>query len=126
MSVRDLLLCAKHLFIAAKRSSSQRSLPDHLDRGFDGIFEIIRVVGRHLISIAEVHAIVARAKLAQGKPEMARVRLSAIVAACASAYSRSRALTLAMAASISPARLTWASTASTMSCLRASSLRVRK
>jgi len=41
---------------------------------FDGIFEIIRVVGRHLISIAEVHAIIARAHLAQGQPEMSRDR----------------------------------------------------
>src|SRR6516225_4693331 len=70
----DLLLCAKLLFIAAKRSSSQRSFTGHLDRGTDGVFEIVRVVGRGLISIAEVHAIVARAHLAQGEPEMSRDR----------------------------------------------------
>jgi hypothetical protein len=56
----------------------------------------------------------------------ASTRLSTIAAAWASAYSRSRALTLAMAASNSPARLAWASTVSMMPCLRASSLRVRK
>src|SRR5262249_36120682 len=44
------------------------------DRGTDRVFEIIRVVGRHLISIADVHAIVARAHLAQGQPEMSRDR----------------------------------------------------
>ena len=72
--MRDLLFCAKHLFIAARRSSSQRSLTGHLDRGTDGVFEIVRVVGRGLISIAEVHAVVARAHLAQGQPEMSRNR----------------------------------------------------
>ena len=46
----------------------------HFNRGFDRIFEIVRVIGRHLISIAEVHAIVARAHRAQGKPEMSRDR----------------------------------------------------
>jgi hypothetical protein len=40
----------------------------HLNRGFDGIFEIVRVVGRGLVSIAEVHAIGARAHLAQSEP----------------------------------------------------------
>jgi len=72
--VRDLLLSAKDLFLAARRSSSQRSLTGLLNHSIDGIFEIIRVVGRHLISIAEVHAIVARAHLAQGQPEMSRNR----------------------------------------------------
>src|SRR6516225_7433797 len=72
--VRDLLFCAKHLFIAARRSSSQRSLTGHLNRGTDGVFEIVRVVGRGLVSIAEVHAIVARAHLAQSEPEMSRDR----------------------------------------------------
>ena len=36
--------------------SSQRSLTGHLDRSIDGVFEIVRVVGRGLVSIAEVHA----------------------------------------------------------------------
>src|SRR5262245_17800586 len=36
----------------------------HLNRGIDGVFEIVRVVGCGLVSIAEVHAIVARAYLA--------------------------------------------------------------
>jgi hypothetical protein len=71
----DLLLCAKYLFFAARRSSSQRSLTGHLDRGFDGIFKIVRVVGRGLVSFAEVHAIIARAHAAQSEPEMARDRL---------------------------------------------------
>jgi hypothetical protein len=40
----------------------------------NGVFEIVRVVRRGLISIAEVHAIVAGAHLAQSEPEMARDR----------------------------------------------------
>jgi hypothetical protein len=40
----------------------------HLNRGIDGVFEIVRVAGRGLVSIAEVHAIVARAYLAQSEP----------------------------------------------------------
>jgi hypothetical protein len=47
----------------------------HLNRGFDGIFEIVRVVSRRFVSIAEVHSIRARAHLAQSEPEMARDRL---------------------------------------------------
>src|SRR5262245_40852387 len=39
-----------------------------------GVFEIVRVVGRGLVSIAKVHAIVAGAHHAQGEPEMARDR----------------------------------------------------
>src|SRR5262249_51383438 len=86
----DLLLCAKHLFVAARtvwhmwQSSRgvrdrvgcgpQCSLTGHLNRGVDGVFEIVRVVGRSLVPIAEVHAIVAGAKLAQSEPEMARDR----------------------------------------------------
>ena len=46
----------------------------HLNRGFDGIFEIVGVVSRRFVSIAEVHAIRARAHLAQSEPEMARDR----------------------------------------------------
>ena len=64
----DLLLCAKDLFVAARRSSSQRSPTSHLTRRIDGIFEIVRVVGRNLASIAVVHAIIARAQLAQSEP----------------------------------------------------------
>jgi hypothetical protein len=51
---------------------SHRSFTGHLNRGIDGIF--VRAVSRALVSIAEVHAIVARAHLAQGEPEMARKR----------------------------------------------------
>jgi hypothetical protein len=50
------------------------SVTGHLNRGFDGIFEIVRVVSRGFVSIAEVHAIRARAHLAQSEPEMARDR----------------------------------------------------
>src|SRR5262249_2679732 len=46
----------------------------HLNRRLDGIFEIVRVVGRGLVSIAKVHAIVAGAHHAQSEPEMARDR----------------------------------------------------
>src|SRR5262245_25025654 len=54
--------------------SSRRSLTGHLNSGVDGVFEAVRVVGRGLVSIAEVHAKVARAHLAQSEPEMARDR----------------------------------------------------
>src|SRR5262249_12500023 len=54
--------------------SSQCSLTGHRNHGINGVFEIVCVVGRGLVSIAEVHAIVAGAQLAQGKPEMARNR----------------------------------------------------
>jgi hypothetical protein len=50
------------------------SLTDHLDRGIDGVFKTVRVVGRSLVFIGEVHAIVARAHSAQGETEMARDR----------------------------------------------------
>jgi hypothetical protein len=46
----------------------------HRNHGINGVFEIARVVGRGLVSIAEVHAVVARAHLAQSEPEMARNR----------------------------------------------------
>jgi hypothetical protein len=41
------------------------SLTGHLNRGIDGVYEIVGVVGRGLVSVAEVHAIVARAHRAQ-------------------------------------------------------------
>src|SRR5262245_57593794 len=53
---------------------NKTSLTGHLNRGVDGVFEIVRVVGRGLISITEVHAIVAEAHRAQGEPEMSRDR----------------------------------------------------
>jgi len=46
----------------------------HLNRSIDGVFEIVRVVGRGFVSIAEVHAIFARAQQAQREPEVARNR----------------------------------------------------
>ena len=81
--VRDLLIFAKHLLIAAttvwhgqssRWCSSHPSLTGHLDRGDDGVFEIVRVVGRGFVSIAEVHAIFARVQQAQREPEVARNR----------------------------------------------------
>src|SRR5215472_12673614 len=73
------LTFAKHLLLAATTvchgslwCSSQPSLMGHLNRGVDGVFETVRVVNRGLASIAEVHAIVPRAHLAQSEPEMAR------------------------------------------------------
>src|SRR5262249_1011854 len=54
--------------------AAQRSPTGHLSRGIDGVFEIVRVIGRGLVSIAEVHAILARAHLALSEPEMARDR----------------------------------------------------
>jgi hypothetical protein len=56
------------------RSSLQLALTSHRDGGVNGVFEIDRVVGRGLVSIAEVHAIFAGAQQAQGEPEMARDR----------------------------------------------------
>src|SRR6516164_5067950 len=72
--VPDLLVCAKHLFVAARTMgcgraaasgttsgsvglaiARKRSLTSHLNRGVDGVFEVVRVVGRGLVSIAEVH-----------------------------------------------------------------------
>jgi hypothetical protein len=86
----DLLLCAKHLFVAARTvwhrrqssrgernrvgCSSQFSLTGHRNRGINGVIEIVPVVGRGLVSIAKVHAIIARAHHAQSEPEMARDR----------------------------------------------------
>jgi hypothetical protein len=52
----------------------QLSLTGHLNRSIDGVFEIVRVVSRGLVPIAEVHAIFAGAHLAQSEPEMARNR----------------------------------------------------
>src|SRR5262249_60485720 len=63
-------------WLLAGRCSSQSSLAGHLNRGADGVFETVRVVGRGLVSVAEVHAIVARAHRAQGEPEMSRDRFS--------------------------------------------------
>ena len=48
----------------------------HLNRSIDGVFEIVRVVGRGFASIAEVHAIFARAQQAQREAEVARNRFS--------------------------------------------------
>ena len=81
--VRDLSLFAKHLLVAtttvwhgqsSRCCSSNPSLTGHLNRGVDGVFEAVRVVGRGLVSITKVHAIVARAHPAQSEPEMARDR----------------------------------------------------
>ena len=50
--------------------SVQLSPTGHPNRGIDCVFETVGVVGRGLVSIAEVHAIVARAHLAKSEPEM--------------------------------------------------------
>jgi hypothetical protein len=57
-----------------RQGGLQRSLMGHLNRSIDGVFEIVRVVGRSFVSIAEVHAIFARAQQAQREPEVARNR----------------------------------------------------
>jgi hypothetical protein len=91
--------CAKYLFVAANvcgmakvirrgarlaRLWPARQMPDHVsnsvwcslsptghpNRGIDRVFETVSVVGRGLVSIAEVHSIVARAHLAKSEPEM--------------------------------------------------------
>ena len=48
----------------------------HLNRSIDAVFEIVRVVGRSFVSVAEVHAIFARAQQAQREAEVARNRFS--------------------------------------------------
>lgn len=50
------------------------SLTDHCYRDIDGVFEIVGVVGRRVVSIGKPHAIVSRAHFAQSAPEMARDR----------------------------------------------------
>src|SRR5262249_10355502 len=59
---------------AVMRSSSQLSLTSHFNRSVDRVFEVVSVVGVSLVSIADVHAIVAGAQLAQSEPEMTRNR----------------------------------------------------
>jgi hypothetical protein len=68
----------------ARQSPEVPAMPDHVsnsvwcslsptghpNRGIDRVFETVSVVGRGLVSIAEVHAIVARAHLAKSEPEM--------------------------------------------------------
>ena len=49
---------------------SPTSPTGHPKRGIYRVFEAVSVVGRGLVSIAEVHAIVARAHLAKSEPEM--------------------------------------------------------
>src|SRR5215469_2342045 len=49
-------------------------MTSHLNRSIDSVFEVVRVARPGLVSIAEVHAIIARAHLAQSEPEMARDR----------------------------------------------------
>src|SRR5262245_205553 len=51
--------------------SSQLAPTGHLNRGIDGVFEIVRVVRRDLVFFAKAYAIIARAHLAQSEPEMA-------------------------------------------------------
>ena len=68
----------------ARQSPEVPAMPDHVsnsvwcslsptghpNRGIDRVFETVSVVGRGLVSIAEVHAIIARAHLAKSEPEM--------------------------------------------------------
>ena len=54
----------------------QLSPTGHPNRGIDRVFETVGVLGRGLVSIAEVHAIVARAHLAKSEPEMTSDRFS--------------------------------------------------
>src|SRR6516162_2920112 len=88
----DLLLCAKHLSVAARtvwhrRQSSrgerdrvgcspQCSLTGHRNHGINGVFELVCVVGRGLVSIAEIHAIVAGAQLARVSPRWRAIDLA--------------------------------------------------
>jgi hypothetical protein len=59
---------------ASSLYGATRNARGHLNRSIDGIFEIVRVVSSRFVSIAEVHAIRARAHLAQSEPEMASDR----------------------------------------------------
>ena len=56
------------------RCGSRNSRLRAISTAVDGIFEIVRVVSRSLIPIAEVHAIITRAHFAQREAEMARDR----------------------------------------------------
>jgi hypothetical protein len=60
--------------IRAYLRHNARSLTGQLNRGIGGVLEIVRVTGRWLVSIAEPHAIIARAHLAQGEAKMSRDR----------------------------------------------------
>src|SRR5262245_43900299 len=55
-------------------SRCTQSFAGHLNRSIDGIFETVRVVGRALVPLAEVHAKVARAQQAQRESEVSRNR----------------------------------------------------
>ena len=59
-------------------AAQQCSLTRHVNCSIDGVFQVVRVVGRGLASIAEVHAIVAGTHLAQSEPEMARDRFGVL------------------------------------------------
>jgi hypothetical protein len=61
-----------HGLQSSRWCSSQSSLTSHLNRGVDSLFKTFRVVGRGLVSVAEVHAKLARVQLAQSEAEMAR------------------------------------------------------
>jgi hypothetical protein len=71
--------CVARVAPDSGRCSSQRSLTRHFNRGFDGVFEIVRVVRRGLVPIAEIHAIGARAHHTQSESEMARDRFRFLV-----------------------------------------------
>jgi hypothetical protein len=72
--VWELLLSGDTRSPASSLYGATRNARGHLNRRIDGTFEIVRVVSRRFVSIAEVHAIRARAHLAQSEPEMARDR----------------------------------------------------
>jgi hypothetical protein len=63
---------------------SPLSLTDHCYRDIDGVFEIVGVVGRRVVSSGKLHAIVSRAHFAQNAPEMARDRFGFLERHCLS------------------------------------------
>jgi hypothetical protein len=63
-SERDRSASAGSAITLGSGGAKSRSLTGHFNRGLDGIFKIVRVLGRGLVSVAEVHAIAAKAHLA--------------------------------------------------------------
>jgi hypothetical protein len=64
-------------------------------RGIDGFYEIVRVISRGLVSIAEVHAIVARAQQAQRESEVSRSWLPGVSWLCEIVIAEAAAVRIA-------------------------------
>jgi hypothetical protein len=97
-SCGNLLLCAKRLLVAARercglgccRYTHDARCSRHPNRGIDGVLEIVGVVGRGLVAIAKLHAIVPGAYFAQSEPEMAHDRFGFLQRHSSSSTRRTR------------------------------------